>query len=66
MDLSSDMINTSHDFGTTCKDCNQTLRPKDIREVMDNGDILCEDCVNESDRAAQADWQMKENIIKGC
>ena len=47
-----------------CKDCKYILQMGDHREVMDDGSLLCEDCANDAEQAAQADWRMKENIQK--
>ena len=44
-----------------CKDCNYKFHKEDRREKMDDGSYLCEDCANDAEQAAQADWQMKES-----
>lgn len=47
-----------------CKDCNYKLHSEDPGEKMDDGSILCGECADNADQAAQADWRMKENIQK--
>lgn len=49
---------------TACKDCAIHLAPEDYREPLDDGSVLCEDCLIKSEAAASADWELREGVIR--